>query len=311
MKVLVTGGAGFIGSHVADRFLAAGREVRVLDNFSSGRRENLDGAAREAEVVEGDVRDADAARAAAAGCDAVVHLAALVSVPASIADPLASHEINARGTLNMLLAARAVGARRFVFASSAAVYGPGAEPPNREDAAPAPISPYGADKLAGEAYCSAMWGAFGLETVVLRYFNVFGPRQDPASEYAAVIPRFVEAFHAGRSPTIYGDGEQSRDFVFVDDVARANLLALEAPVAGLVANVARGEAVTVNRLVDELRDITGRDLEPVHEDPRPGDIRHSTAAVAAAERELGFRPECSLADGLRSMLETPVPRRGE
>jgi UDP-N-acetylglucosamine/UDP-N-acetyl-alpha-D-glucosaminouronate 4-epimerase len=304
MKVLVTGGAGFIGSHVADRLLAAGREVLVLDNFSSGRRENLSGAAGEAEVVEADVRDFDAVRAAAAGCDAVVHLAALVSVPASIADPLASHEINARGTLNVLLAAREAGAGRFVFASSAAVYGPGAEPPNREDAAPAPISPYGADKLAGEAYCSAMWGAFGLETVVLRYFNVFGPRQDPASEYAAVIPRFAQAFQAGRPPTIYGDGEQSRDFVFVEDVARANLLALEAPAAGLVSNVARGEAVTLNRLVAELRDLTGRDLDPVHEDPRPGDIRHSTAAVAVAERDLGFRPERSLGEGLRAVLDS-------
>jgi UDP-glucose 4-epimerase len=303
MKVLVTGGAGFIGSHVADRLVAAGHEVRVLDNLSSGRRENLDGPAREAEVVEADVRDGDAVRAAASGCDAVVHLAALVSVPASIADPLASQEINARGTLNVLLAAREAGAGRFVFASSAAIYGPAAELPNREDAAPAPISPYGADKLAGEAYCSAMWGAFGLETVVLRYFNVFGPRQDPASEYAAVIPRFAEAFRAGRPPTIYGDGEQSRDFVFVEDVARANLLALEAPAAGLVANIARGEPVTLNRLVAELRSLTQTDLDPVHADPRLGDIRHSTADVAVAERELGFRPECSLAEGLRSVLE--------
>ena len=303
MKVLVTGGAGFIGSHVADRLFAAGHEVRVLDNFSSGRRENLSGAAREAEVVEADVRDLDAVRAATAGCDAVVHLAALVSVQASIADPLASLEINARGTLNVLLAAREGGVGRFVYASSAAVYGPGGESPNREDEAAAPISPYGADKLAGEAYCGAMWGAFGLETVVLRYFNVFGPRQDPASEYAAVIPRFAQAFQAGRPPTIYGDGEQSRDFVFVEDVARANLLALEAPAAGLVANSARGEAVTLNHVVDELRDLTGRDLDPVHEDPRPGDIRHSTAAVAVAERDLGFRPERSLADGLRSVLE--------
>ena len=304
MKVLVTGGAGFIGSHVADRLVAAGREVRVLDNFSSGRRENLDGAARDAEIVAADVRDADALRAAAAGCDAVIHHAALVSVPASIADPLASHEINARGTLNVLLAAREAGAGRFVFASSAAIYGPAAEPPNREDAAPAPISPYGADKLAGEAYCSAMWGAFGLETVVLRYFNVFGPRQDPGSEYAAVIPRFAQAFHARRPPTIYGDGEQSRDFVFVEDVARANLLALEAPAAGLVANIARGEAVTLNRVVAELRDLTGRDLDPVHEDPRPGDIRHSAAAVAVAERDLGFRPERSLGEGLRAVLDS-------
>jgi nucleoside-diphosphate-sugar epimerase len=303
MRVLVTGGAGFIGSHVADRLVAEGNVVRVLDDFSSGRREKLEGPAAAAELVEGDVRVVAAMRSAVAGCGAIVHLAALVSVQRSIADPLASHAINVDGTLNALVCAREAGVRRVIFASSAAVYGPAAQLPNREDAAPAPVSPYGADKLAGEAYCSAMWGAFGLETVVLRYFNVFGPRQDPASEYAAVIPRFAQAFLAGRPPTIYGDGEQSRDFVFVEDVARASLLALEAPVAGLVANVARGEAVTLNRLVAELHDLTGRDLDPVHEDPRPGDIRHSTAAVAVAERELGFRPERSLAEGLRSVLE--------
>jgi nucleoside-diphosphate-sugar epimerase len=303
MKVLVTGGAGFIGSHVVERLLADGHDVRVLDNLSSGRRENLTGPAAAAELVEGDVRDLEAVRAAVAGCEAIIHLAALVSVQQSIADPLASHAINAGGTLNTLVCAREAGARRVVFASSAAVYGPAAELPNREDAALAPISPYGAEKVAGEAYCSAMWGAFGLETVVLRYFNVFGPRQDPASEYAAVIPRFAQAFRAGRPPIIYGDGEQSRDFVFVEDVARANLLALEAPAAGLVANIARGEAVTLNRLVAEFRQLTGSDVEPVHEDPRPGDVRHSTAAVAVAERALGFRPERSLGEGLRVVLE--------
>jgi nucleoside-diphosphate-sugar epimerase len=303
MRVLVTGGAGFIGSHVADRLVADGHDVRVLDNLSSGRRENLAGPAAAAELVEGDVRDLEALRGAVAGCEAVIHLAALVSVQQSIADPLASQAINAGGTLNALVSAREAGARRVVFASSAAVYGPAAELPNREDAGTAPISPYGADKVAGEAYCSAMWGAFGLETVVLRYFNVFGPRQDPASEYAAVIPRFAQAFRAGRPPVIYGDGEQSRDFVFVDDVARANLLALEAPAAGLVANIARGEAVTLNQLVTELHRLTQRDLEAIHEDPRPGDIRHSTAAVAVAERALGFRSERSLGEGLRAVLE--------
>src|SRR4051812_13130561 len=300
MTVLVTGGAGFIGSHVVERLLAAGREVRVLDNLSSGRRENLTGAG-EAELIEGDVRDRPAVAGALAGCEAVVHLAALVSVQASIADPLASQAINVAGTLNVLLEAHAAGVRRVVFASSAAVYGPHVELPAREDAAPAPISPYGADKLAGEGYCSALGEVLGLETVVLRYFNVFGPRQDPGSEYAAVIPKFVEAFRAGRPPTIFGDGEQSRDFVSVADVARANLLALDATEAGFTANVARGEPVTLNELVAALRELTGSDLQAVHAGPRPGDIRHSTAAVEVAERALGFRAEVSLADGLREL----------
>jgi UDP-N-acetylglucosamine/UDP-N-acetyl-alpha-D-glucosaminouronate 4-epimerase len=301
MTVLVTGGAGFIGSHVVDRLLAAGREVRVLDNLSSGRRENLAGAP-EAELVEGDVRDREAVAGAMAGCEAVVHLAALVSVPESIADPLGSHAINVGGTLNVLLEAHAAGARRVVFASSAAVYGPDVALPAREDSAPAPISPYGADKLAAEGYCRALGDVLGLEPVMLRYFNVFGPRQDPSSEYAAVVPKFVEAFAAGRAPTIFGDGEQSRDFVSVADVARANLLALEASETPVVANIARGEAITLNGLVGALRELTGTDVEAVHADPRPGDIRHSSAAVDVAERALGFRAEVSLPDGLRELV---------
>jgi nucleoside-diphosphate-sugar epimerase len=299
----VTGGAGFIGSHVVERLLAAGHEVRVLDNLSTGRRENLAAVGDHVELLEADVRDRDAVGRAARGCEAVLHQAALVSVQQSIADPGASLDVNVRGTLTVLLAARAGGARRVVLASSCAVYG-SASGPLAEEAPPAPISPYGADKVAAEAYGRALHEVRGVETVALRYFNVFGPRQDPTSEYAAVIPRFATACLEGRAPVVYGDGEQSRDFVFVEDVAEANMRALDAADAsGGAFNVARGESVTLNRLLDELGAVSGRRPRPVHEPSRSGDIRHSLADTRRAAASLRFRAGHDLRSGLAATLE--------
>jgi nucleoside-diphosphate-sugar epimerase len=304
VRVLVTGGAGFIGSHVVTRLLAAGRDVRVLDNMSTGRRSNLSGVAGEFELIRADVRDLPVVQEAMRGCGAVVHLAALPSVPRSIDDPAATHDANATGTLHVLLAARDAGVSRVVFASSSSIYGAVAELPKRESLTPLPISPYAVSKLAAEHYCRSFFEVFGLETVALRYFNVFGPRQDAHSVYAAVIPRFIHAYREGTPPVIFGDGEQSRDFTYVDDVAEANLAALgTAGVGGRVYNVACGTRVTLNELAVSIRRETGATVAPVHSHPRPGEVRHSVADVSRARQELGYEPVVTLDEGLRRTVE--------
>ena len=305
VRVLVTGGAGFIGSHLAEHLLHHGYRVRVLDNFATGRRDNVSRLAGDVELIEGDIQSYQRVDKAVAGCEIVLHQAALPSVQRSIQDPLTSNATNVIGTLNVLLAARDHGVRRVVCASSSSVYGSGSGiAPKREGGPAVPISPYATAKLAGELYARSFHGVFGLDAVALRYFNVFGPRQDPTSQYASVIPRFIAAALAGQPPVIYGDGEQSRDFTYVENVVLANMLAMDAPdVAGRVYNVACGERVTLNRLVLELRDLLGFDIDPVYAAPRPGDVRHSLADLSLARRELGYEPSVLVRDGLERTLQ--------
>jgi nucleoside-diphosphate-sugar epimerase len=297
---LVTGGAGFIGSNMVERLVQQGERVRVLDDFSTGKRENLAPWLDRIELIEGDIRDPEAVRRAMQGADYVLHQAALPSVPRSVADPVSTHQVNATGTLNVLLAARDAGVKRLVYASSSSVYGNSPELPKREDMPTHPLSPYAASKLAGENYCRAFWQVFGLETVCLRYFNVFGLRQDPASQYAAVIPRFITAMLDGRHPVIYGDGTQSRDFTYVENVVQANLLACHAEeVAGEVFNVACGERFTLLDLVRELEEVMGKKAEPEFAPPRPGDVKHSLAAIGKAGERLGYVPAARFEEGIR------------
>lgn len=300
MRALVTGGAGFIGSHIVRRLLATGHEVRVVDNLSTGRLANLDEVIGDVEFFELDIRDADALRTAVSGCDAVIHLAALPSVPRSIADPSASHEANATGTLNVLNAAREGGATRVVAASSSSIYGAARELPKREEMRPLPISPYAVSKLAAESYCRSFSEVYEIEAVALRYFNVFGPRQDPSSEYAAVIPKFIRAFRLGEPPVIFGDGEQSRDFTYVENVVNANMAAIIVPgIGGRVYNIACGAGVTLNEIAEKLRDEIGADVEPTHGPDRLGDVRHSLADISAAQADLGYEPTVTLEEGIR------------
>jgi len=304
MRVLVTGGGGFIGSHLVERLLDDGHSVRVLDNFSTGHRSNLEAFGDHVELIEGDVQSFERVQMAVRGCDVVLHQAALPSVPRSIQDPLTSNAVNVMGTLNVLLAARDNGVRRVVYASSSSIYGANPILPKVETLRAQPISPYAVGKLAGEAYCQTFWEVYGLETVALRYFNVFGPRQDPSSQYSAVIPRFVNTCLDGGRPTIFGDGEQSRDFTYVGEVVRGNMLSMTAPnVAGSVLNLACGHRVTLNGLLQAIRDVLGIEVEPVYAPARPGDLRHSTAAVEAARTALGFVNETSFETGLRDTIE--------
>ena len=300
-RALVTGGAGFIGSHIVEALVADGVSVRVLDDFSGGHEENLAGLAG-VEVVRGDCRVEEDARAAVDGCDAVFHQAALPSVQRSVEAPRVAHGINLDATLTMLQAAADAGVGRFVFAGSSAAYGDSEELPKRERMAPDTLSPYAAQKLASEAYCRSFAACFGLHTVVLRYFNVYGPRQDPSSPYSGVISLFVTALLDGRAPRIYGDGEQSRDFVYVGDVARANLAAATADVPpGSVINVAGGRRVTVNELFATIRREVGgaaTELEPTYAPPRTGDVRHSLADVERARRLLGWEARVPLDEGI-------------
>jgi nucleoside-diphosphate-sugar epimerase len=298
-RVLVTGGGGFIGSHLVSRLAAEGYEVRVLDNFATGRRENLAGLGSEVEVVEGDLQSYERVHTAVRECEVVFHQGALPSVPRSVADPLTTNAVNVIGTLNVLLASRDSGVRRVVFASSSSVYGATPELPKREDLPVAPISPYAVTKLAGESYCRSFSEVYGLETVTLRYFNVFGPRQDPLSQYAAVIPRFIGAGLDGVEMTIYGDGEQSRDFTYIDNVIEANILAMRsASAAGQVFNAACGERITVNRLVEELGAILGTEVAARHVAPRAGEVQHSLADLSRAAEQLGYKPTVPFAEGL-------------
>lgn len=301
-RVLVTGGAGFIGSHIVQELAQQGGQVRVLDNFATGRRENLQ--IPGLEIVEGDIRDLDAVRRAMNGVDYVLHQAALSSVPRSIADPLTTNEVNVCGTLNVLAAARDAHIRRVVYASSSSVYGDNPTLPKHEELPTRPLSPYAVSKLTGENYCCAFFNVYGLPTVSLRYFNVFGPRQDPASQYAAVIPKFVASLLRGEPPTIYGDGTQSRDFTFVANVVQANLLACEREQAiGQVMNVACGERHTLLDLYGHLEALTGVELEPVFAEPRGGDVKHSLAAIDRARQALGYAPVVDWREGLRRTVE--------
>ena len=299
MKVLVTGGAGFIGSNLVRALLGRGDEVRVLDNFSTGQRANLDGL--EVEVVEGELRSYERVHNAVRGAEVVFHLGALGSVPRSVQDPLTSGAVNVEGTLNVMLAARDEGIRRVVFASSSSIYGNQPELPLRETMAPDPISPYGVAKLAAERYCvsfSRVYSSF--ETVVLRYFNVFGPRQDPTSQYAAVVPLFVTAIAASEPVTIFDDGEQSRDFTYVDNVVAANLLAADAEgVSGRIFNVSAGAPVTVNELAERIGVLLDKPVQRRYLPARAGDLRDSWADVSQARELLGFEPTIDIGEGLR------------
>jgi UDP-glucose 4-epimerase len=304
VRVLVTGGGGFIGSALVVRLAAGGHQVRVLDNFSTGRRSNLDDVLDDVEVVEGDMQSYERASSAVRDCEAVFHLAALPSVPRSIQDPLTSHHANITGTLNILLAARDAGVRRVVYASSSSVYGANAEMPKHEALTPLPISPYAVSKLAGEGYCRAFGEVYGLEAVALRLFNIFGPRQDPRSQYAAVIPKFITEMLAGRAPILFGDGEQSRDFTFVENVVDAALLAVDADgIGGRVYNVACGQRITLNELVRQLRELTGSEVEPIYDSPRIGDVQHTLADISRARDELGYDPAIDLRHGLRLTVD--------
>lgn len=297
---LVTGGAGFIGSHLVKRLLREGHTVRVLDNFATGHRANIDDLADEIELIEGDLQSYERVHNAVRGCDLVFHLGALPSVPRSIQDPLTSNATNVVGTLNVLLAGRDEGVRRIVYSSSSSVYGASTELPKREEMHPLPIAPYAVSKLAAEGYCRAFHQVYGLETVALRYFNVFGPGQDPQSQYAAVIPNFITAVLEDRPPIIHGDGEQSRDFTYIDNAVSANLLAADAEGAvGEVFNVACGQRVSLNDIVDRLAKLMGREIEPVNTDPRPGDVPHSLADISKAQRVLGYEPTVNFDDGLQ------------
>jgi nucleoside-diphosphate-sugar epimerase len=306
-RCLVTGGAGFIGSTLVRELLSRGFEVRVLDNLETGRRQNLDEVADDVEVIEGDVRHLATVTRAMEGVSRAFHEAAIPSVARSVAAPLASNEANVTGTLNVLVAARDAATERVVFASSSSIYGDADRLPVTEEDRPKPISPYAVSKLAGEQYLAAFHASYGLPTVALRYFNVFGPRQDPASEYAAVVPRFTAAALSGAPVTIYGDGRQSRDFTFVGDVVQANVLASEAPenAWGRAFNVAYNERHSVNELLAEIRSLApdAEQPEPHHAPPRPGEIRDSQADATAAMEVLGYRPRSSFSDGLRQTVE--------
>jgi nucleoside-diphosphate-sugar epimerase len=303
-KFLVTGGAGFIGSNISRKLFSEGCFVRVVDNLLTGRKSNLAGIIDTVEFIEADMGDEEVARAAMKDIDAVLHQGALPSVPRSLDDPAATHRHCVDATFTLLLAARDAGVKRFVYASSSSAYGDTPTLPKVETMPPSPLSPYAVGKLAGEYYCSVFYRVFGLETISLRYFNVFGPYQDPTSQYAAAIPAFVTAMLRDRKPTVFGDGEQSRDFTYVDNVVDANLLAARAEhTAGEVLNIACGEAVTVNAIIDMINELLGKSIEPVYDPPRPGDIKHSLADVTHAQQLLGFRPTVPFKQGLRRAIE--------
>ncbi len=282
LSFLVTGGAGFIGSNIVERLVQEGHKVRVLDNFSTGRRENLSHLLDKIELIEGDIRDLDTCRKAVEGVDFVLHQAALPSVQRSIEDPLTTFQVNALGTLNILIASKERGVKRLVYASSSSVYGDNPKLPKREDMQPLPLSPYAVSKLAGENLCRAFYKSYGLSVVSLRYFNVFGPRQDPKSPYSAVIPRFLTALLNGKSPIIYGDGEQTRDFTYVENVVEANISAVfKEGIDGEVFNIACGKGTSVNQLFRLLRELIGaNDIEPTYAPPRVGEVRHSFADIS-------------------------------
>jgi len=299
---LVTGGAGFIGSHMVERLLSRGDRVRIADDFSSGRRENVPSHAN-VELVEGDLAEAEVAHRAVAGCDYVIHLAAVPSVPRSVKEPVRTHRANVDGTLNVLLAARDAKVRRVVFAGSSSVYGDAAVLPKREDMRPSPLSPYALHKLIGEQYCQLFTRLYGLETVTTRFFNVFGPRQQPGSPYSGVISLFIEALSSGQSPLVHGDGRQTRDFTFVGDVVTGVLRSCEAPnIAGEVINVAGGGRISLLDLIRTLQGILKQTAQPTFGPPREGDVRDSQADIEKARRHLDFAPAVAFEDGLQQTV---------
>ncbi len=304
MDFLVTGGAGFIGSHLVEHLVRDGLSVRVIDNFATGKRGNIAPFLDSIEFIEGDITDPASCAKACLGVDVVLHEAALPSVPKSVADPITTHRTNVDGTFNMLMAARDAGVRRFIYAASSSAYGDTPTLPKVETMPSQPLSPYAVQKLAGEHYCGAFAKCYGMQTLAMRYFNVFGPRQDPTSQYAAAIPAFITAILNDRPPIVYGDGEQTRDFTFVGNVVHANLLAARAPdVNGEVINVACGEHVTVNAICGEINRLLGRHVQPDYVPPRVGDIKHSWADITLAERLIGYRPCVAFAEGLQRSID--------
>jgi UDP-glucose 4-epimerase len=305
VRCLVTGGAGFIGSHIVEKLIERGNQVRVLDNFSTGKRENLRSVQGMVEVIEGDIRDYDMVRRAIDGIDVVFHEAAISSVVRSIEDPIENDAVNVGGTLKILHAAHEAKVKRVVYASSAAVYGNGGTIPKTESMTPNPESPYAVSKLAGEYYCRVFSRLYGLHTVCLRYFNVFGERQDPGSEYSGVISKFASALVADEIPVVYGDGEQSRDFVYVGNVVEANLLASTVECeAGVSMNVGCAVKTTLNELVRQMGCILGKEVKPIYRAARPGDVRESLADIGLAERELGYKVGVDLIEGLRRTVSS-------
>ncbi len=304
-RYLVTGGAGFIGSHLARHLVDEGHDVVVLDNLSTGRLENIDDIRGRLEFVEGSITDLETVERCCAGVDCVFHQAALPSVPRSVADPLMSDEHNVGGTLRVFWGAHRQGVRRVVYAASSSIYGDTEELPKHEGMQPRPMSPYAVNKRVGELYGSVFNNLYGLSTIGLRYFNVFGPRQDPASQYAAVVPKFITAFLAGEAPVIHGDGGQSRDFTYIQNVVEANMAACAAPdnAGGRSYNVALGDRITVGDLCGRIRELLGSDVEPVHGDARAGDVRHSQASVELAAQEMGYRGSVDLDEGLRRTVQ--------
>jgi UDP-glucose 4-epimerase len=301
MKVVVTGGGGFIGSNLAEELLKK-HEVTVIDNLSTGRIENLDQIINKINFIQGTITDLDLLTEAFSGSDTVFHQAAIPSVQRSVDNPIASNEANIDGTLKVLVAARDCNVRKVVYASSSSAYGNTPTLPKKEDMKPNPRSPYAVSKLAGEYYCRVFSEVYDLKTACLRYFNVYGPRQNPESQYAAVIPRFVTRILAHEPPVIYGDGEQTRDFTFVRDVVKANILAMQSPAEG-VFNIACGERVSLNELAGKIMKITGIKLEPIYEEPRQGDVRDSLADISSAGDKLGYRPEFNLDSGLEEIIK--------
>jgi UDP-glucose 4-epimerase len=300
MDYLITGGAGFIGSNIAEYLVGQGRSVRIFDNFSSGKRANVQSFADQAEIIEGDLRDPKSIQQGVKDVHYVLHLGAIPSVPRSVENPQATNEANITGTVNLLVAARDAGVKRVVFTSSSSVYGDTPTLPKREDMPPSPLSPYAIQKITGEYYASVFWRLYGLETVSLRYFNVFGPRQDPQSQYAAVIPRFITAILRNQSPVIFGDGSQTRDFSHVENVIQANVLACEAPkeALGQAFNIACGGRISLLDLVATVNKILGKNVKPQLDPARPGDILHSQADIAKAKKFLGWNPVVSFPEGI-------------
>ena len=302
-KVLVTGGAGFIGSNLAEELVKGDNEVIVLDNLSTGRVENIRDLIDKDNVkfVKGDITDLNLLKETFEDVDCIFHQAAIPSVLRSVENPLATNEANIKGTLNVLIAARDCGVKKVTCASSSSVYGDTPELPKREDMKPNPLSPYAVSKLAGEYYCKVFSDAYGLKTVCLRYFNVYGPKQDPASEYAAVIPKFITMALNNQPPIIFGDGEQTRDFTFVKDVGKANILSMRKNVEG-VFNIACGQRISINELAAKIIEIVGVKLKPIHDKPMPGDIRHSLADISLAKDNIGYEPDYSFEKGLEAAI---------
>ncbi|MFH1844400.1 MAG: SDR family oxidoreductase [bacterium] len=303
-KYLVTGGAGFIGSHLVEALCKRGDEVVILDNLSTGKRENIEPFLDQVRFVEGSITDLETVRSCCAGVEVVLHQAALASVPRSVKDPIASNETNINGTLNVLWAAHEAGAHRVVYAASSSTYGDTEVLPKREDMYPAPMSPYAVTKYVGELYLQVFDRLYGLSCVGLRYFNVFGPRQDPHSQYAAVVPLFITKLLAGEPPLIHGDGEQSRDFTYIQNVVEANLAAAaaEAP-EGRSVNIACGERITINEICQRIQQLLGTDIAPEYDEPRVGDVKHSLADISLANQTIGYQPSVDLATGLRETVE--------